>query len=102
MKQKNISNGTKIVCIWPYQKVHVKSFNLQKESTQTELRNSSYDQTKFEFKSDLIQILNFSKTCLSYYPDRGDHNEDVGVGFFGFGLTSKKLCLFEAQGLFCK
>ena len=23
--------------------------------------------------------------------DRGDHNEDVGVGFVEFGLTSKKL-----------
>ena len=37
-----------------------------KESTQTELRNSSYDQTKFKFKSDLIQILKLSKTCLSW------------------------------------
>ena len=37
-----------------------------KESTKSELRNSSYDQTKFEFNSDLIQILNFSKTCLSW------------------------------------
>ena len=37
---------------------------MQKESTQTELRNSSYDQTKFEFKSDLIQILNFSKNMF--------------------------------------
>ena len=32
---------------------------MQEESTQTELRNSSYDQTKFEFKYVLIQILNF-------------------------------------------
>ena len=32
-----------------------------KESTQTELRNSNYEQTKFEFKSDLIQILKFQK-----------------------------------------
>ena len=32
-----------------------------KGSTQTELQNSSYDQTKFEFKSGLIQILNFQK-----------------------------------------
>ena len=37
-----------------------------KESIKSELRNSSYDQTKFEFRSDLIQILNFSKTCLSW------------------------------------
>ena len=33
----------------------------KKESTQTELQNSSYDQTKFKLKSDLIQILNFQK-----------------------------------------
>ena len=31
--------------------------------------------------------------------DRGDHNEDVGVGFVGFGQTSKKMWLFEKQGL---
>ena len=58
---------------------------LQKESTQTELRNSSYDQTKFEFKSDLIQILNFQKHVCVGLLDRGDHNEDMGVGFVGFG-----------------
>ena len=34
--------------------------------------------------------------------DRGDHKEDVSVGFVGFGLTSKKLQLFENQGLICK
>ena len=34
--------------------------------------------------------------------DRGDHNEEVGVGFVGFGQTSKKLCLFETEGLICK
>ena len=31
--------------------------------------------------------------------DRGDHNEEVGVGFVGFGLTSKKMWSFEAEGL---
>ena len=61
-----------------------------KRSTQTELRNSSYDQTKFEFKSDLIQILNFQKHVWVGLLDRGDHNEDVGIGFVGFGLMSKK------------
>ena len=30
--------------------------------------------------------------------DRGDHNEDVSVGFVGFGLTSKKLWLSEKSG----
>ena len=68
---------------------------MQKESTQTELRNSSYDQTKFEFKSDLIQILNFEKHVQVVLLDRGDHKKEVGVGFVEFGLTSKKLCLFE-------
>ena len=34
--------------------------------------------------------------------DRGDHNEEVGIGFIGFGLTSKKLKPFENQGLICK
>ena len=37
---------------------------MQKESTQTELRNSSYDQTKFEFKSDLIQIFKLYKNMF--------------------------------------
>ena len=34
--------------------------------------------------------------------DRGDHNEDVSVGFVGVGLSSKKLWSFENQGLICK
>ena len=33
--------------------------------------------------------------------DRGDHNEEVGVGFVGFGQTSKKLWLFEKSGPSC-
>ena len=37
---------------------------MQKESTKTELRNSSYEQKKFEFKSDLIQILKFKKNMF--------------------------------------
>ena len=61
-----------------------------KESTQTELRNSSYDQTKFEYKSGIIQILKFQKHVWVGLLDRGDHNEEVSVGFVGFGLTSKK------------
>ena len=64
---------------------------MQKESTLRELRNSRYDQTKFEFKSDLIQILKFQKHVWVGLLDRGDRNEEVGVGFVGFGLTSKKL-----------
>ena len=46
---------------------------------------------KFEYKSDLIQILNFQKHVWVVLLDRGDHNEEVGVGFIGFGQTSKKL-----------
>ena len=91
MQHKTISNSTKIKWIWPYQKVYVKSFDLQKESTQTELRNSSYDQTKFEFKYDLIQNLKFQKHVWVGLLDRGDRNEEVGVGLVGFALTSKKL-----------
>ena len=34
----------------------------EKESTQTELRNLSYEQKKFEYKSVWIQILKLSKT----------------------------------------
>ena len=72
---------------------------MQKESTQTELRNSSYDQTKFESKSDLIQILKFQNHFWVGLLDRGDHNKEVGVGFVGFGQTSKKWWLIEVQGL---
>ena len=75
---------------------------MQKESTKSELRNSSYDQTKFESKSDLIQILNFQKHVWVGLLDREDHNEEVGVGFVGFGSTSKKMWSFEEQGLNCK
>ena len=34
--------------------------------------------------------------------DIGDHNEEVGIGFVGFGQTSKKMWSFEAEGLICK
>ena len=74
---------------------------MQKESTISELRNSSYDQTKFETKSDLIQILKFQKHVWVGLLDRGDHNEDVSVGFVGFGQTSKKLWLFKKSGPNC-
>ena len=74
---------------------------MQKESTQTELRNSSYNQTEFETKSDLIQIVKFQKHVWVGLLDRGDHNEEVGVGFVGFGQTSKKLWLFEKSGPSC-
>ena len=34
--------------------------------------------------------------------DRGDHNEDVGVGFVEFGQMGEKLQSFEVQGLICE
>ena len=40
---------------------------------------------RFKFKSDLIQILKFQKHVWVGLLDRGDHNEEVGVGFVGFG-----------------
>ena len=44
-----------------------KSFALQKESTQTELRNLSYEQKKFEFKSDLIQNFKTFKNMFKLF-----------------------------------
>ena len=38
-------------------KVQLKSFDLQEETIKWELRNSNYDQKKFEFKSAWNQIL---------------------------------------------
>ena len=38
--------------------VQEKSFDLQKESIESKLRNSNYSQKKFEFKSACNQILN--------------------------------------------
>ena len=39
-------------------KIQLKSFDLQKESIESELRNSNYDQNKFGFKFACNQILN--------------------------------------------
>ena len=47
-------------------KVQLKSFNLQKESIESELRNSNYDQKKFEFKSAWNQTFKLSKPCSSW------------------------------------
>ena len=52
----------------------------------------SYEQKKFELKSVWNQILIFQKHVQVVLLDRGDHNEEVGVGFVGFGQASKKLC----------
>ena len=42
-----------------------------------------------------IQILNFQKHVWVVSLDRGDHNEEVGVGFVEFRLMSKKLWSVE-------
>ena len=71
-------------------KVQLKSFDLQKESIDSELRNSNYDQKKFEFKSAYNQILICQNHDQVDWPERGKWDEDFGVGFTGFGQTSKK------------
>ena len=63
----------------------MKSFDLQKETIESELRNTNYDQKKFEFKSSWNQILNFQTHVQVDYLDRGEQDEDFGVGFTGFG-----------------
>ena len=66
-------------------KVQVKSFDLQKESIESELWNTNYDQKKFKFKSSWNQILNFQNHVQVVYLDRGLQDEDFGVGFTRFG-----------------
>ena len=68
----------------------MKSFDLQKESIESELRNSNYDQKKFKFKSAWNQILNFQNHVQVDYLERGEQDKDLGVGFTEFGKTSKK------------
>ena len=58
---------------------------MQKESIKSELRNSNYDQKKFELKSAWNQILNFQNHVQVVYMNRGDQDEEFGVGFVGFG-----------------
>ena len=72
-------------------KVQLKSFDLQKESIESELQNSNYDQKKFEFKSACSHILNCQNHVQVGYLERGEQDEDFGVGFTGFGRTVKKL-----------
>ena len=79
----------------------MKSFNLQKESIESELRNTNCDQKKFEFKCASNQILNYQNHVQVDYLDRGDRDEDFGVGFTGFGQTVKKRRGFEVQWLIC-
>ena len=72
-------------------KVQLKSFDLQTESIESELRNSNYDQKKFAFKSACNQMLICQNHVQVDYLERGEQDEDFGVGFTGFGRTSKKL-----------
>ena len=68
----------------------MKSFNLQKQSIESELQNSNNDQKKFEFKSAWNQILNFQNHVQVVSLNRGDRDKDFGIGFTGFGQASKK------------
>ena len=76
-------------------------FDLQKESIESELRNSNCDQKKFKFKSACNQTLIFRNHVQVGSLERGVRDEDFGVGFTGFGRTVKKLREFEDQGLIC-
>ena len=63
----------------------MKSFDLQKESLESELRNSNYDEKKFKFKYAWNQILNFQNHVQVVYLDKGDQDKEIGVSFTGFG-----------------
>ena len=82
-------------------KVQLKSFDLQKESIESELRNSNYDQKKFKFKFAWTQMLICQNHVQVDYLERGEQDKDFGIGFTGFGQTSKKLRGFKDQGLIC-
>ena len=82
-------------------KVQLKSFDLQKESNKSELRNTNYDQKKLKFKSACNQILVFQNHVQVDYLERGKQHTDFGIGFTRFGRTSKKLRGFENKGLVC-
>ena len=63
----------------------MKNFDLQKESIESELQNSNYDQKKFEFKSSWNPILNFQNHVQVVYRNRGEQDKYFGVGFTEFG-----------------
>ena len=74
---------------------------MQKESIESELWNSNYDQKKFKFESAWNQNLNCQNHVQDDYLEREARDEEFGVGFTGFGQTSEKLRGFEDQGLIC-
>ena len=56
-----------------------KSFDLQKESIESELRNSNCDQKMFEYKSAWNQILIYENHVQVDYLNRGDRDEDLAL-----------------------
>ena len=63
----------------PKLKVQVKSFDLQKESIKSELRNSNCSQKKFKFKSACNQILICQNHVQVDYLERGEQNEVLAL-----------------------
>ena len=92
----NIHKHSSIRCKGKTQKkrskleIQLKSFDLQKEPLESELRNSNHDQKKYEFKSAWNQILICQNHVQVDYLERGEQDKDFGIGFTGFGQTSKK------------
>ena len=56
-------------------------FDLQKESVKTELRLTSYGQTKIENKSVQTNILKFKRLKKMFIMDRGRNKLKVGFRF---------------------
>ena len=55
---------------------------MQKESTKSELRNSSYVQKKFEYESEQIsKFQNFIKVDVTGSLDRWKQDKIIDVGF---------------------
>ena len=68
----------------------MKSIDLQKETIESKLQNSNYDEKKFEYKSTWNQILNFQNHVQVDYLEREEQDKDFGIGFTRFGQTRKK------------
>ena len=66
-------------------KVQLKNSGLQKETNQTKQRNSNYEQNKFKIKTTWNQILNCKNHVQVDYLERGEQDEDFGIGFTGCG-----------------
>ena len=57
----------------------MKSFDLQKESVEPELRNSNYDQKKFKFKFAWNKLLNFQNQVQVDYLDKGNKTKILAL-----------------------